>query len=52
MVKQSESFDRFSQNLRFLYQLYGGLFHVFCEPTAHLYKDKNKNVEKVMYREC
>ena len=29
------------------YQLYVGLFHVFCESTTHLYKDKNKTSKRL-----
>ena len=47
MVKQSEDPKRFLIDLLFFYQLYGGLFHIFCESTAHLYKDKNKTLKRL-----
>ena len=47
MVKQSEDPYRFLIDLLCLYQLYGGLFHVFCESTTHLYKDKNKTSKRL-----
>ena len=47
MVKQSEDPYLFLIFLLFFNQLYVGLFRVFCESTAYLYKDKNKTSKRL-----